>query len=175
MTPTWHLTPHMTSITDHHLHHNIFTHLRYHTILPNRIHHNHLHNIATMKRHTVTARAVGLFSWILLACNGINAFTTPASQRIYLHRIHHVTSRSLHVSTRINAMPQVSQADIDTLSSKGYVVIPNFISRDLVEELREDIRDLCSNNAFCEAKIGQDSTNDTRGHFFWHAMTDCTT
>ena len=64
------------------------------------------------------------------------------------------------VSTRTNAMPQISQADIDTFSSKGYVVIPNFIPWDLVEELCENVRDLCSNNAFHEAKIGQDSTNE---------------
>ena len=113
-----------------------------------------------MKQPTVTARAVGLFSWILLACNGTNAFTTPASQRIYLPQINHVTWRSLHVSNRTNAMSHISQADIATLLSKGYVAIPNFIPRDLVEELCEDIRDLRSNSAFREAKIGQDSTNE---------------
>ena len=56
-------------------------------------------------------------------------------------------------------MPQISQKDIDCLSTKGYVVIPDFLPRELVDELRNDILKLRSGDAFREAKIGQDSTN----------------
>jgi len=72
---------------------------------------------------------------------------------------HHHTSLSLSTSTTLS-MPQISPSDIDTLSTKGYVIIPNFLSQSLVDELRQDITTLRSNNAFKQAKIGQDSTNE---------------
>lgn len=57
-------------------------------------------------------------------------------------------------------LPQISQSDIQTLSNNGYVVIPNFLPQNLVDELRGDITTLRSNSAFKQAKIGQDSTNE---------------
>ena len=78
----------------------------------------------------------------------------------YSHNIrHHHTSLSLS-STSTLSIPQISSSDIDTLSTKGYVIIPNFLSQSLVDELRQDITTLRSNNAFRQAKIGQDSTNE---------------
>lgn len=65
-------------------------------------------------------------------------------------------------STRLKvatASPQITQADITSLSKTGYVVIPNFLPRDLVDGLRDDILNLRRDGAFKEAKIGQDSTN----------------
>jgi SM-20-related protein len=56
-------------------------------------------------------------------------------------------------------MPRISKQDIDSLSTEGYVIIPNFLPQDLVDELRDDILQLRSGGAFREAKIGQDSTN----------------
>ncbi|KAL9181866.1 hypothetical protein ACHAXT_012209 [Thalassiosira profunda] len=58
------------------------------------------------------------------------------------------------------AIPQISPADVQTLSSQGYVVVPNFLPRQMVDELRQDIRALRSSSAFKQAKIGQDSTNE---------------
>ena len=66
----------------------------------------------------------------------------------------------LNVATPTRTMPQISQKDIDALSTKGYVVIPDFLPRDLVDELRDDILQLRTGGAFREAKIGQDSTNN---------------
>lgn len=57
-------------------------------------------------------------------------------------------------------MPRISPADIATLSNDGYVVVPNFIPPNLVDELRDDVRALRGSNKFKQAKIGQDSTND---------------
>jgi len=74
-----------------------------------------------------------------------------------IHRHHHT---SLSLSTSTISIPQISSSDIDTLSTKGYVIIPNFLSQSLVDELRQDITTLRSNNAFKQAKIGQDSTNE---------------
>lgn len=58
-------------------------------------------------------------------------------------------------------MPRISSSDIETLSSKGYVIIPNFLSSELVSALRDDVNTLRSpqNSKFKVARIGQDSTN----------------
>ena len=62
------------------------------------------------------------------------------------------SSNALHAAT-------LSSSDIDQLASKGYAVIPNFISDDLVAELAKDVSNLRSNSKFKVARIGQDSTN----------------
>ena len=58
-----------------------------------------------------------------------------------------------------NKAGTLTSADIDQLASKGYVVIPNFISDEMVSNLAKDVSDLRSKNKFQIAKIGQDSTN----------------
>ncbi|KAL7537034.1 hypothetical protein ACHAXR_009025 [Thalassiosira sp. AJA248-18] len=63
-------------------------------------------------------------------------------------------------TTTTSLLPEISQSDMQTLSNQGYVIIPNFLPQNLVDELREDIRTLRSNSAFKQAKIGQDSTNE---------------
>lgn len=104
------------------------------------------------------------FSWILSLLvyafinNGavIEAFISP--QYVRKLRVNVLSSTSqLKVAT---ASPQIAQADLASLSEKGYVVIPNFLSRDLVDDLRDDILNLRRGGAFREAKIGQDSTNE---------------
>ena len=59
-----------------------------------------------------------------------------------------------------DGFPRISISDIRTLSEDGYVVIPNFLSPDLVSALREDVNSLRSSNNFKVARIGQDSTNN---------------
>ena len=54
----------------------------------------------------------------------------------------------------------LSPSDIESLSTKGYVIIPNFIPQSLVAELRQDMLTLRSYNLFKVAKIGQDTTNE---------------
>jgi hypothetical protein len=55
----------------------------------------------------------------------------------------------------------LSPSNIESLSTNGYVIIPNFIPQSLVTELRYDMLTLRSsnNNLFKIAKIGQDATN----------------
>ncbi|KAL3793119.1 hypothetical protein HJC23_005621 [Cyclotella cryptica] len=89
-----------------------------------------------------------------------SAFITPETNRIGVARTHNRASHQLNVATQSRLMPRVTQEHIDTLSNKGYVVIPNFLPRDVVDELRDDILRLRSGGAFREAKIGQDSTNN---------------
>jgi SM-20-related protein len=86
----------------------------------------------------------------------ISAFVSP--QPVLKPRANVLPSTSqLKVAT---ASPQITQADLASLSEKGYVVIPNFLPRDLVDDLRDDILNLRRGGAFKEAKIGQDSTNE---------------
>jgi len=56
-------------------------------------------------------------------------------------------------------MPRIQDAHLATLSSQGYVVIPDFLSADLQDALRRDVSKLRDTNHFKIAKIGQDSTN----------------
>lgn len=58
------------------------------------------------------------------------------------------------------SLPRISPSDVQTLSDRGYVIVPNFLPRDLVDELRRDITTLRSKSTFKVAKIGQDSTNE---------------
>ena len=66
------------------------------------------------------------------------------------------TTTSLFVSTPI---PRIQESTLQELNSNGYVVIKNFISSNLVTDLRNDVTSLRSSNKFNIAKIGQDSTN----------------
>ena len=89
----------------------------------------------------------------------VSAFVMPPSNNINNLQIKNKLVHQLNVATQNSLMPQISQEDIDCLSTKGYVVIPDFLPRELVDELRNDILKLRSGDAFREAKIGQDSTN----------------
>lgn len=93
------------------------------------------------------------------SCRLVPAFMPPVPNGMGV-RIHIKANHQLNVATQSRLMPQVTQEHIDTLSQKGYVIIPNFLPRDLVDELRDDILRLRSGGAFREAKIGQDSTNN---------------
>ena len=87
----------------------------------------------------------------------VSAFIAPLADRI---SIIPKSAQQLNVATQPVLMPQISQEDINSLSTKGYVIIPKFLDSELVEELRDDILQLRSGGAFREAKIGQDSTNN---------------
>lgn len=56
-------------------------------------------------------------------------------------------------------MPRIQDADLATLQSQGYVVIPDFLPVSLQETLRQDVSNLRDRNHFKISKIGQDSTN----------------
>lgn len=56
-------------------------------------------------------------------------------------------------------VPRLSLEAIEELNRSGYVVLENWLSNDLVEELCQDIQNLRSKGKFKVAKIGQDSTN----------------
>lgn len=113
-----------------------------------------------------------LFAWgALLGSNAASAFVTPHQTRTGTHPstsskpiqhqqiIHHSSPSALDM-VATSAIPQISQTDLQTLSTQGYVVIPNFLPQTLVDELRTDIATLRTNSAFKQAKIGQDSTNE---------------
>ena len=68
-------------------------------------------------------------------------------------------ARARSTQSKLRSNYSLSNTDIDQLASKGYVVISNFISDDLVSTLTDDVRNLRSKSKFKVAKIGQDSTN----------------
>ena len=61
-------------------------------------------------------------------------------------------------------LPQLSPSILNTLATQGYVIVPNFLSQSLVDELRQDLIMLRNHHhpnggVFQQAKIGQDNTN----------------
>lgn len=56
-------------------------------------------------------------------------------------------------------LPRLSVEHLDRLQKQKYVVIPNFLSPTLVEELRSDVYHLRIQQQFKKAGIGQDTTN----------------
>lgn len=96
-------------------------------------------------------KLTGLFPWLLLSQgHAVSAFATPHRDR---------TRRRTVAVAAAAALPQISPADLDALSSEGYVVVPDFLPRSLVNELRRDVADLRAAGAFRVARIGQDGTN----------------
>lgn len=106
----------------------------------------------------------GLLPWGILLSHGaiVSAFVTP--QRTRIQPLLSSTPNSARLSplstVATTDLPRISPSDVQTLSDQGYVIVPNFLPRDLVDELRRDITTLRSKSAFKVAKIGQDSTNE---------------
>lgn len=104
------------------------------------------------------------FKWtraILLGCLVISTFAADdATSSPTRQRLHDDSASAGRREQNDSCRPQqISTSDIRTLSEQGYVVIPNFLSQSLVDELRQDVATLRSSSAFKQAKIGQDSTN----------------
>ncbi|KAL7552041.1 hypothetical protein ACHAWF_015249 [Thalassiosira exigua] len=125
-----------------------------------------------------------LFSCAVLAAGAVgaaSAFATLPQQRARRHRHRHrhrarpgaytalhrrsppssrPSQSALGMVASAPTLPRISASDMAALSDRGYVVVPEFLPRDLVDELRDDVRTLRANAAFKRAKIGQDGTND---------------
>lgn len=56
-------------------------------------------------------------------------------------------------------LPHLSTTAMEELNKNGFVVVNEWVTDDLVQELRQDVKDLRSKEKFQVAKIGQDSTN----------------
>jgi SM-20-related protein len=90
---------------------------------------------------------------IFLSFLGASAFT-PSYR-------YHGTSSSTKLSM-VAANPgvsNISDQSIKELGSKGYVVLPDFLSPALVSSLNQDVKSLRNVNKFKVARIGQDFSN----------------
>ena len=90
-------------------------------------------------------------------------FVTPTSSTtIQAHQFKRgqALQSSVISSSTSNNIPRIPGSSLQELSSKGYVIIQDFLPPNLVEALREDVKTLRSSNKFNVAKIGQDSTNN---------------
>ena len=108
-------------------------------------------------------------NWILsLIFFAINDAVVVSPAFISPRHVHKTRANVLPSTSQLNvaitASPQITQADLASLSEKGYVVIPNFLPRELSDGIRDDILNLRRDGAFKEAKIGQDSTNELNKH-----------
>ncbi len=75
------------------------------------------------------------------------------------HQHHYHQRKGVILQSVASAIPRISVTSLKELSSKGYVVIDDFLPSDLVQSLCEDVKKLRSSDKFNIAKIGQDSTN----------------
>ena len=84
--------------------------------------------------------------------------TSPAhrSHTSFLHKKGH--SKTLLNLSSVT-LPRLSQNNLSELTSKGYVIIDNFLPADLQDSLRKDVQSLREKGKFNIAKIGQDATN----------------
>lgn len=88
----------------------------------------------------------------VLLLDEVTAFAPATKSPLKRH-----TKSSLFLSSA--ALPRLSQSDFQELSTKGYVIIENFLPGNLQESLRKDVQNLREKSKFNIAKIGQDSTN----------------
>ena len=125
---------------------------------------------------TIRQQIVALLS-LLLPLLGVHtpgiasAFTTTQNSRIIIASNHDarlliwplnaVVVSSSSSASADTAQQQLSPPILETLSTQGYVIVPNFLSQSLVNELRQDIISLRKDGdgVFKQAKIGQDATN----------------
>ena len=85
----------------------------------------------------------------------------PSNHR-YHHHVPSVTKKPtsmIQLQMSSQTLPRLSSNDLSTLTSKGYLVLDNYIPEDLQESLRADVQNLRSKSEFKVARIGQDSTN----------------
>jgi len=70
-----------------------------------------------------------------------------------------MVSTALNSAAAYSSLPRIPSDAIKQLDKDGYVVIEDWLPKDMVQELRDDIQGLRSKGKFNVAKIGQDSTN----------------
>lgn len=88
-----------------------------------------------------------MFSSFLLLFSSFTTVPTKCSDR-------HTRGVKLH------SMPRIQQHEIESLTTNGYAVIPDFLSTDLQQALRDDVFELRSQHKFAAAKVGSNqSTN----------------
>ncbi|CAB9496576.1 P4Hc [Seminavis robusta] len=93
--------------------------------------------------------------FLLVAVGSVSCFVVPNQASI--------SKRLPPLSASISATPTggviITNQQLQDLARNDYVVIPNFLSKDLQESLRQDVKSLRDEGHFSVAKIGQDSTN----------------
>jgi SM-20-related protein len=106
----------------------------------------------------MTIRSISLLSLLAaLLLDGVSSFVTPSAAFSSSKR----QTPLLHLSSQQTQtlLPRISQNDLQSLTSNGYVTIDNFLPESLQESLRQDVQTLRKASQFNVAKIGQDSTN----------------
>lgn len=102
------------------------------------------------------SQSIVTFTLLLLGLKTARSFSPGLSQVTDLRGLHNTKTQLWQSSL---SLPQLSQNHLDELTSKGYVIIENFLPESLQESLRQDVINLRDKDKFKVAKIGQDSTN----------------
>jgi SM-20-related protein len=96
---------------------------------------------------------------LLLGARFVASFAFATYRRSTAHHRHRHRGGS---PASASASPSLPPSAIEALSARGYVVVPDFLPRSLVDELRRDVVALrsASPSPFRRARIGQDRTNE---------------
>lgn len=112
----------------------------------------------------MTRTSLFILAFLVVALSSIQKATSflfrPERSLTSRRQPHYLlSSSSLSSSSATASLPRLSPANLQELTSKGYVIIENFLDEDLQEKLRMDVKSLREKSKFNIAKIGQDSTN----------------
>jgi hypothetical protein len=100
-----------------------------------------------------------LFLLTIFHLSGVIAF---APTRSYTHSTRTNTSAStttIKSAATSSSSPRITSESMSELDKNGYLILEDWLSKDLTQELRDDINNLRSKGKFNVARIGQDSTN----------------
>ena len=108
-----------------------------------------------------------LFLLTIFHLSGVIAF---APTRSYTHSTRTNTSAStttIKSAATSSSSPRITSESMSELDKNGYLILEDWLSKDLTQELRDDINNLRSKGKFKVARIGQDSIFASLKHVFW--------
>ncbi len=99
-----------------------------------------------------------IFLLAIFHLSGVIAFApTQRYSKISAHADPRLSFTALKSATASSA--RITPESLSELDKKGYIILEDWLSKDLTQKLRDDINTLRSKDKFNIAKIGQDSTN----------------
>ena len=94
-----------------------------------------------------------------LSCTTSVEPTTSSAKNNKSANTHSLIQSTRWVTALQSSLAPISPESLSDLDKQGYIILKDWLPKDLTQELRDDINHLRSKQKFNIAKIGQDSTN----------------